>query len=478
MNNSSLLYKLRSNIGLLHLKKIDTTTDEGRSRERHRRIAWASMAAAGAKFIGILTALISVPLTLGYLGPERYGMWMTISAIIAMLGFADLGIGNGVLSAIARASGKNDHKAIRDTVANGFCILSLISIIILLLFAAIYSFVPWHSLFNVKSPIAVAESGLVVGVLILCFSMNLTFGMVQKVQMGMQKGFLADLWEMVGSVTGLIGVLLAIWLEAGLPWLALAMMGAPVLIRLVNTVIFFGFQCKWSRPSWRFVSATNMKTIVGVGSLFFVLQVAVAVGYQSDNIVIAQVLNAEAVATYAVTMKIFSLPTMVVGFILMPLWPAYGEAFSRGDIGWIRRTFRRSVWLSLLINVPITFALVLWGRDIIKMWAGTEVIPSFELLVGMGLWVMVTVFGGTFSVLLNGLHIIKFQVVCAILMAVSNIFLSIYLTQKMGIAGAIYGSVLSVVIFIILPSFIYIPRLLRSISEPKLRSSKSTTPTL
>ena len=53
------------------------------------------MASVIAKAIALLTGLVSVPLTFRYLGAERYGIWMVLVSIIAAMGFADLGIGNG-----------------------------------------------------------------------------------------------------------------------------------------------------------------------------------------------------------------------------------------------------------------------------------------------------------------------------------------------------------------------------------------------
>jgi len=53
---------------------------------------------------------VTVPLTLNYLGSEHYGLWMTISSVSVMLGFADLGIGNGVLNAVADAYGRDDYR--------------------------------------------------------------------------------------------------------------------------------------------------------------------------------------------------------------------------------------------------------------------------------------------------------------------------------------------------------------------------------
>jgi O-antigen/teichoic acid export membrane protein len=61
------------------------------------------MAAGAARAIGLLTSLISVPLTYRYLGPERYGIWMVLFSFIAAMGFADLGIGNGLMNVVLEA---------------------------------------------------------------------------------------------------------------------------------------------------------------------------------------------------------------------------------------------------------------------------------------------------------------------------------------------------------------------------------------
>ncbi len=48
-----------------------------------------------SRLLAAALAIVTVPLTIGYLGSERYGLWITISSVVAMINFADLGIGNG-----------------------------------------------------------------------------------------------------------------------------------------------------------------------------------------------------------------------------------------------------------------------------------------------------------------------------------------------------------------------------------------------
>ena len=66
--------------------------------------------------VGLATSFISVPLVIGYLGSERYGMWITMSSLVAALGPLDLGIGLGLLTVVSDAHGRDDRAAARRAI--------------------------------------------------------------------------------------------------------------------------------------------------------------------------------------------------------------------------------------------------------------------------------------------------------------------------------------------------------------------------
>ena len=72
--------------------------------------------------------LIAVPLALHYLGKERFGIFTAVVAITAMVGFADLGLGNGLINAIAHAKGRGDLVIARRTISTALVALSGLSI--------------------------------------------------------------------------------------------------------------------------------------------------------------------------------------------------------------------------------------------------------------------------------------------------------------------------------------------------------------
>jgi O-antigen/teichoic acid export membrane protein len=456
--SSTSLKTIRDTIGLLRFKAFDTDTEEGRSQERHRHIAWTTVTAAAAKGSALAAMLISVPLTLGYLGPERFGLWMTVAAVIAMLGFADFGLGNGILNAVSHDSGRTDYRGIHRNVSNGIIMLSAIGLLILAAFLAIFPHVPWPAVFNVKTELAALESGPVVLVLVACFIATLPLGATHKIQLGLQQGYWGNLWEAVGNVVGVIGIVIATLLEAGLPWIALAMAGAPVIFRAVNTFVFFAYQETALRPRLTHLDLSTIRRLIRAGILFFVLQLAVVVGFQSDNIIIARIIDVEAVAGYDVALKLSTLPAVFIGLVVVAQWPAYGEASTRGDSDWIRRTFVRTLRLSLLFAIPFSVVLAVWGDTLIRIWAGPEVVPSTTLLLGISVWSVLLVLGNVIAALLNGLHIVKFQMINALLMATANILISIYLVGKIGVAGAILGTISAYTIFTLLPCWYYISR--------------------
>jgi O-antigen/teichoic acid export membrane protein len=224
-----------------------------------------------AKGIAVLTGLVSIPLTIKYLGDERYGMWMTASSIVAMLGFADLGLANGLLNSVSEADGKDDQEQAAVAISSAFGALAILGLVILSVFLAAYAYLPWARLFNVNSAKAMSEAGPVLAVFVLTFALGLPFGSVQRVQMGLQDGYWAQLANIAGSLLGLAGLVLALRLRAGLPWLILAITGAPVIVSAVNGLLYFVARRPSLRPRLTRMKWGAARKLLSTGLMFVVL---------------------------------------------------------------------------------------------------------------------------------------------------------------------------------------------------------------
>ena len=453
--------KLRILLGLVFSRAPDTSTLAGRSRDRYRRIAHAAVARVAARCVTIITALIVVPLTLQYLGAERYGLWMTITSFIAILAFADLGLGNGLLNAISEANGKDDRRLAQEAVSSACVMLVGVAVLLAVVFAGSYAWIPWKNVFNVTSDAAATEAGPGIAAMIACFLLSIPFGIVQRVQAGYQEGFVNSLWLVAGRLLGLGLVLLVVFAKGGLPWLVLAFSGGPVIALLLNSIVLFGWRRRWLLPRWTSVTMPAARKIMQRGVMFFLLQVAGAVAFASDNIVVAHVLGAEAVAQYSVPQRLFTFPMMIVGFMLSPLWPAYGEAVARHDVGWVRRTLKRSIVLSVVLSSVLAVLLVVFGSPIIRAWVGPQIRLSPWLLLGLGVWSAIGTVGMAMAMFMNGVGLLRPQVICAVIMCIASIGLKILFGHHWGLAGVVWGVVIAYVTCALVPLSIILPRQLR-----------------
>lgn len=447
-------------LSLIRRRPFDTSTEGGRSKERLRRAALTTVSAGGAKVIGLLVSLVTLPLTFKYLGPERYGLWMVLISIVSAMGFADLGIGNGLMNAISDAYGKDDHNLAREYVTSAFVMMLGIALFLAVAGAAAYPFMPWMRLFNVKSAAVAAEGSRALLVLYAWFVISIPIGVITRAQAGLQKGYIPQIIGALGSVLTLIALLLAIGLHGSLAWLVFASTMGSVTATVFNGWLLF-HEHPWLLPARRAYRRSAASKILKLGLMFFVLQCAVTIGYTSDNIVIAQVLGAAAVAAYAVPQKLFGLISMVVGMAITPLWPAYGEAIARGDMAWVRRVFFGSLWLTLATAVPLCSFLALAGPWILRVFFGKALHAPLSLLVVLAAWGIINAVSNVVAVLLNGTGVLKVLTITSVFASLSNLALSILLTRRLGVIGVCLGSISTQLVITFPVCFVLIRSLFR-----------------
>ena len=145
------------------------------SQRRYARILQGLITAIAGRGMSVIVSFLSVPLTLGYLGAERYGVWMTISTLLAWLSLADIGLGNSLTNALSEAYAANQRDQAKVHVASVFWMLCGTTLLLGGLFALIWHWINWGYLLNVTSPAASSEvsSAIAVAVAVFLFSFPL-----------------------------------------------------------------------------------------------------------------------------------------------------------------------------------------------------------------------------------------------------------------------------------------------------------------
>jgi O-antigen/teichoic acid export membrane protein len=450
---------------------FETSTPEGRARERHRRAALTGVAAAAAKVISVLASVVTIPAALHYLGPERFGLWMTITSVVALLSFADFGIGNGLMNSIADGRDREGRTVgLRKAISSGVAMLTAVGLAIAGSFIAFYPLISWIRIFNVQSATAANEAGPAVLIFALCFALNVPLGAVQRVQLGLQQGYYANMWQLAGSLCGLGGVLMSIHLHLGLPWLVLLVSGAPVLAAAMNGLLFFGLLRRDLRPSLRQVSLDAVFQLAKLGGFFFFLQTVVAAAFYSDALIIAHLLGAAAVADYAVVQRMFMMISILLALFTAPLWPAYREAIGRGDIPWVKKTLRNSLLATLVLAAAMSLAVFRLSGFLLQRWVHGQVHPPTMLLAGFAFWVIFEAGGSALAMFLNGAGIIKFQMIVASLFGIACVLAKFYGARRYGVAAIPWAAFAMYSVCHVIPCFLFVPGIVASLERDRATS--------
>src|SRR5690606_23076674 len=103
------------------------------------------------KGLGIAISLLLVPLTINYVNPSRYGIWLTLSSIVVWFSFFDIGLSQGLRNKFAEAKARGDNESAQIYVSTTYAILAIIFAVVWLLYLIGSQFLDWSSILNVSA---------------------------------------------------------------------------------------------------------------------------------------------------------------------------------------------------------------------------------------------------------------------------------------------------------------------------------------
>lgn len=418
---------------------------------RNRRLATGIASGVVTKGAGFLVTIITVPMTLHYLGSERYGIWVTMISMLAWLSMVDLGVANGLTPALSAAFGKNRMDLARGYVATAFWALTAIAAITGVLIALGWIWIDWSRAFNIKHPGLVHEVSIAMALAVGIFLVNLPLAINQRIFLAYQQGLTANLWQLAISLAGVTGIYLVTWTQGGLVYLVLGYSGAQLLVSLASAIWLFG----WWKPQLRPLVRPNMtesKHVLSLGGMFFINQIATLLIFQKDNILITHYLGPAQATPYNITWQMFFYLNAINILISPYLGPSFGEAYAKGDLVWMRRAFGRYIGATCCVAVPAVALLAWFHQSILAVWVGSDVVPTTATVFWMALWSLLLALLGPVVSLLIGVGKLKRYTISNVLAAFFSLILSVWLIGSVGVAGVIMASVVSFLVLVVIPA--------------------------
>ena len=435
------------------------------STDRHRKrlisIIEGLLSRLAGRLIAVVVSLLSVPLTIGYLGPERFGVWTLLGSLLAWLRLTDLGIGNSLTNAITSALASERPDVARDHVSAAFALLSAVSLFLALIIALVWPWIDWNKLIGVKSELAQAELRPAIMASIVIFVLGFPLSVIERTYNASQNGKLANYWNTAGNVASLLALILVTQTHGGLVWLVIAVSGTVLATNALSGIWLFSRYEPALAPRLATVSLDHVKQLLHVGAQFFLIGILSLLVFETDNLVIAHYLGAVQVPSYSLTYNLFGFTYLLQTLLFNYLWVGYTDAITRRDIEWMRRIFALNLAFSLGSTLAAVIPLIFVARPFIKVWAGEAVVPPQELVLWMAAWSMINAFCSPSACLLAAASHLKSQIIYSTVSVIMNITLSIYLVQRWGVTGVIAATVVSYLVFICIPQSLVTSLLLR-----------------
>ena len=399
--------------------------------------------------LNVLVTLFYTPVMIRLLGSSEYGLYNTVSSVIAMIALLNLGFGSTYVKYYLRYKLKEDSTAVSRLNGMFLCIFLVIALI-----AAVCGIVISNHLHLVFSGGLTAGEYIIAKRLMLLLTCNLAISLPANVFTCIITAHERFVFlKLLGTVRIVVSPLMTIpILLAGYGSVGMVVVTVAVsvicdlvyalyaLFRLKETFYFRGFQ------------AEVLKEICGYTALIALHLIVDQVNWNVDKILLGRFKGTEEVAIYSVGFSLYA-HYITIGLpiinMFIPRVHKIVEETAHDERVMTRRLtelFTKIGRVQYLILIPIATGFIFFGKQFLNFWVG----PGYEQAYDIALLLILP---GSIDLIQNiGIEIQRsqnlhsFRAKIYVVMAAINVVISIILCRKYGAVGCAVGTAISLIV--------------------------------
>lgn len=410
--------------------------------------------------IRIALSLLTVPVSIAYLGNEKYGLWMTVLSVMSFSSFLDIGITPMLLNRMAESFSKKDKDKFKRYFSGGlilgFCIFGFG-----IIFALISPLISWEKLFHVEHIIGRKEIRYLISLLMFISFGSLGFAVVENFFNARLKVIKPQIYATIANIIGFGLLLLSIKLRLSLPILAFFNMLPIFLYRILLLVEVLIRDRDLISLDFR-VMGNVIRELIPTSIHFMGIQFAAVVISSAPNIIIAKTLGMNSVTTFSVSYKLYNMPLMFLAAIFPIFWPAFTIAWEKKRYHWLRKSIFKAIYLTAFLFTMYVVFIMFFGKFIIEILTLGNVLPSQKLMLFLGIWMVVQAMINWLSTFLHSITDFKFEFLSYLSTALMLTILVFILSKNGGLVGVSIAMGLTLFIGNLLPMWIRTKNKLRN----------------
>lgn len=331
----------------------------------------------------MLLSVAAVPLYVGFLGVEAYGLMGIYASLTALASLLDMGFSTTMNRELAvyatRAEGAAEA---RDFVRTLELIYWGMAVLIGVLVWSLAPFLATRWIQTVSLPAATVQQALVLIGLVMVLQWPVSFysgGLLGLHRQGLLSGV-----NMLWATLRAGGAVLILWRVS--PSIQ-AFLGWQVFITLCTTLTIVillwrslprpavrarpAFRSEQLRRVWKFSAGVGLVSVVGLGLT------------QVDKVVLSRLVSLEDFGYYVLGGTISTALYLFITPTYNAVFPRISQAVARGDQAGLKHLYHLSTQVLAVILLPAVAAVALFARELVWVWQGDGVIVEHTFRIAM-----------------------------------------------------------------------------------------------
>lgn len=399
-------------------------------------------------------AIFTSRLIISHFGRDAYVQYGLLASIPALLPFADLGVATVVVNNIAGSEDPRRDALVHRTITTAMRILLVSASVIMMVGALISVLGGWESLLG--QGLIEGEGGLTAFLCMVVFALALPLTVGPRILVGLQRTALHVSSQAVVAPFIFGSVLVAAWLSlpigAHLSVIAYTGNGLVNVICIVIAARLLSPQLRQAVRDIPRIRAVANVSVLPTAWPMLVQMVALPVAMQTDRILLSHLAPKAELASYNLASQLFGIVLQTIATAGIALWPVFARARARSEL-----ISPGPPTIAFLLGGLVLASGIAFASPWLVRFIASDVIELDRVLVGsFVLFVALQAAKYPAGMYMTDAAGLRFQVIPILLMVPLNIGVSWWLIELMGAAGAVLGSVISVLVCQVVPNLLYV----------------------
>jgi len=417
-----------------------------RGQERTVLIKKNIAASFGLKGVSMVITLVSVPLTINYLNPERNGIWLTLFTLMSFLCLFDIGIGTGMKNKLAEAKAQNKQKLARQYISSTYAVITIICVAVFALFCIINPYLDWVKILKLEGLGYSAEIPALIWITMAMFCGNFVLNPIKTIVTADQRPAIAALIDFIWYVITFAGtVVLYFTTQPSLIYISLLNCISLITVYAAASIFLFSTRYKKWRPSLAYVDFRLAWDAMKLGLKFLVATAASIMVMQTLPYLIQWFDGPAEVTNYNSAMRLFQIAVSIIAIIALPYWSSFTDAYTKGDTEWMQRSVKNlyKFFCYLLVAQAVLLLLspvayYIW----VNYWLTEPLDISFAMSVAVCLFSTVFCWTNLCIYPINGMGKTRVQLYSSVVELILLIPVAVLLGKFWGAVGIVLAATL------------------------------------